>query len=83
MRGGEHAGRNVTIGNPVVAKDTDGDILTYTLDRGWRPVSFDINWATGQIMTKVALNFERTRSYEVTVKATDPAGVPQYRYGGS
>ena len=45
------------IGDPVVAEDEDGDILTYTLDNT-SAMSFDIDWATGQIMTKAALNHE-------------------------
>ena len=36
------------IGDPVVAEDEDGDILTYTLDCHQLPTSFDIDWATGQ-----------------------------------
>ena len=39
------------IGDPVVAEDEDGDILTYTLS-GVMADSFDIDWATGQMMTK-------------------------------
>ena len=40
--------------------------------------SFDINRATGQIMTKGALNADDggDTSYTVVVRATDPAGVP-------
>ena len=66
------------IGDPVVAtdEDGDGDILTYTL-AGTDADSFDIDWATGQIMTKAALNFEGDPTYTVTVRATDPAGIPQ------
>ena len=64
------------IGDPVVAEDEDGDILTYTLE-GTDADSFDIDWATGQLMTKAALDEEETSSYEVIVRATDPAGIPQ------
>ena len=39
------------IGDPVVAEDEDGEVLTYTLT-GTDAESFDIDWATGQIMTK-------------------------------
>ena len=64
------------IGDPVVAEDEDGDILTYTLT-GTAPDTFDIDRATGQIMTKAALDFETgPRWDEVTVRATDPAGDP-------
>ena len=63
------------IGDPVVAEDEDGDILTYTLD-ATSAMSFDIDWATGQLKTKAALDFEGVSSYPVTVRATDPAGDP-------
>ena len=38
---------------------------------------FDIDWATGQLKTKAALDEETGPSYTVTVRATDPAGIPQ------
>ena len=65
------------IGDPVVAEDEDGDILTYTLSGDDADDSFSINWATGQLMTKEPLDFETATSHTVTVRATDPAGVPQ------
>ena len=70
------------IGAPVVATDEDGDVLTYTLtdaDGGTDgdSASFAIDWATGQLMTKAALDEETKPSYTVVVRATDPAGVPQ------
>ena len=65
------------IGDPVVAEDEDGDILTYTLT-GQDADDFDIDRATGQIMTKVALDHEETGGpvKTVMVRATDPEGVP-------
>ena len=63
------------IGDPVVAEDENGDILTYTLDET-SAMSFDIDWATGQLMTKAMLDLEVESSYGVTVRATDPAGDP-------
>ena len=72
----ENTPAGMAIGNPVAATDTDGDILTYTLE-GTDADSFDINRATGQIMTKAALDKETDSSYTVTVRATDPAGDPQ------
>ena len=59
------------IGAPVVASDPD--VLTYSLSGG-DAESFDINRATGQLITKVALNFEGTPPNTVTVTATDPFG---------
>ena len=44
---------------------------------------FAIDWATGQLMTKAALNYEDIACttddnvYTVVVRATDPSGVPQ------
>ena len=73
-----------------MAEDKDGDVLTYTLG-GTHAESFAIDWATGQLMTKDELDFENTpdlmtgvlidgeraKGYTVTVRATDPAGIPQ------
>ena len=71
-----------TVGDPVTADPKDGDVLTYTLEDevGELPgdsANFDIDRATGQIMTKEDLDFEGKGSYTVVVRATDPTGVPQ------
>ena len=67
------AGRN--IGAPVAATDPNNDTLTYSLDRTSR-ATFDIVATTGQLQTKAALDYETgTRTYTVTVTATDPAGL--------
>ena len=66
------AGEN--IGGRVEATDDDsGDTLTYTLG-GADAASFGIGAATGQLMTKAALDHETKDSYSVTVTATDSAG---------
>ena len=69
------AGEN--IGAPVAATDDDaGDTLEYTLG-GADMASFDIDGATGQLMTKAALDYEMPadadtdNAYEVTVTASD------------
>ena len=69
------AGEN--IGAPVAATDDDaGDTLMYTL-RGTDMASFEIDAATGQLMTKVALDYEvpadadTDNAYEVAVTASD------------
>ena len=65
------AGEN--IGDPVAAMDPEDDTLTYSLggdDMG----SFDIDPATGQIMTSAALDYETTTSYTVMVTADDGNG---------
>ncbi len=68
------AGEN--IGDPVTATDEDtGDTLTYSLDE-MGDMSFDIDSATGQLMTEAALDYESdTTSYDVTVTATDSGGL--------
>ena len=65
----ENTPSGTNIGAPVVASDPD--VLTYSLS-GTNAAAFDINRATGQLITKVALNFEGTPTYTVTVTATDP-----------
>ena len=73
----ENTEAGTDIGAPVVATDEDGDdVLTYTLT-GTDAASFDIDWATGQLMTKAALDEETKGEYTVVVRATDPSGVPQ------
>ena len=63
------------IGAPVAATDPDNDTLTYSLDLTSR-ATFDIVATTGQLQTKAALDYETgTRTYTVTVTATDPAGL--------
>ena len=64
------AGTN--LGAPVAATDPS-DLLTYSLS-GTDEESFDITRATGQLMTKAALNHETKETYTVTVTATDPFG---------
>ena len=75
------AGENV--GAPVTAMDADNDTLTYSLG-GTDMASFDIDPATGQLMTKADLDYEmprgmamsdtNTNTYMVTVTAADPDG---------
>ena len=71
----ENTAAGMKIGGPVAAMETDiGDILVYTLDDGTDAASFDIDKATGQLMTKVPLDFDTKDSYEVMVEATDSFG---------
>ena len=67
----ENTPAGTNIGAPVVASDPD--VLTYSLDVAGA-MSFDINRATGQLITKVALNFEGSPPDTATVTATDPFG---------
>ena len=73
----ENTAAGGNIGAPVMATDTDAsDTLTYTLG-GADMASFDIDQATGQLMTKTALDYEAPadadtdNAYEVTVTASD------------
>ena len=61
------------IGAPFTATDGDNDTLTYSLDEIGAE-SFDIDAASGQLRTRVALDFEEgDTSYSVTVTAADPS----------
>ena len=77
----ENTAVGTAIGEPVAATDPDGttdvnpeddnvDALTYTLG-GTDAASFAIDPETGQLKTKVALDYETQDSYEVTVTASD------------
>ena len=70
----ENAAAGEDIGSPVEATDANGDTLKYTLG-GTDAASFDIDAATGQLMTKVALDYETKPTYSVRVTATDPGGL--------
>ena len=79
----ENTAAGMNIGAPVMATDADSPTLVYTLG-GLDAASFDIGPATGQLMTKAALDYEmprgadmsdtNTNDYMVTVTATDPEG---------
>ena len=75
----ENTAAGKTVGSPVTATDEDGDNLTYTLE-GTDAARFDIDWATGQILTKDDLDREdnslQNFTYTVMVRATDPSEVP-------
>ena len=77
--------KGMAVGAPVTATDADRDVLNYTL-AGADEDEFEIDQKTGQIKTKVDLNFEADagtaanctdkNSCEVEVTATDSAGTP-------
>ncbi len=62
---------NRNVGDPVAATDGNDDQLTYTLG-GTDEDSFTIVSSSGQLRTKVALDYEDKASYTVSVTATDP-----------
>ena len=70
------APQTVSTSDPVMAIDPNGtvDVLTYTLG-GRDNDSFDIASDTGQITVKTGtkLDYEKKKSYMVTVTATDPS----------
>ena len=77
----ENTASGENIGAPIAATDP-GDVLTYAFagtdgspDQSISEALFDVDRATGQIMTKSALNHEGAASYTVNVTATDPFGV--------
>lgn len=65
----------MTVGSPVEATDADGDVLTYS-HGGTNANNFEVDRATGQITTAIALDYEVVdeREQTITITATDPAG---------
>ena len=65
-------GSAINIGDPIEATDTDGDLLTYSLE-GSDAQYFTIDRNTGQIKTEpgVIYDYEATQTYTVTVKVSD------------
>ena len=70
----ENTGAGMEIGAPVTATDANDDTLTYALG-GTDTASFDIDTATGQLMTVAALDYETKATYSVTVTASDSGGL--------
>ena len=67
----ENTAPNENIGNPYTATDPESDTpLTYSLG-GTDAASFAIDDSTGQLKTKVGLDYETKISYTVEVQVTD------------
>ena len=66
----ENTPAETDIGDPVAATDREDDTLTYSL-HGVDAVSFDIDPATGQLLTKAPLDYETQASYSVIVSVSD------------
>ena len=66
----ENTGAGKNIGGTVVATDADSDTLTYTLS-GADASSFDIDRTSGQLKTRVSLDYETKAVYRVMVTASD------------
>ena len=69
----ENTAAGTNIDTPVAATDADSDTLTYTLG-GTDAASFAIVESTGQLQTKLALNYERKPTYTVIVTVSDNKG---------
>ncbi len=63
----------VNVGGPVTATDEDGDILTYSLS-GTDAASFSIVGISGQLQTRVELDYETQDTYSVVVMVSDGNG---------
>ena len=61
------------IGDPILANDNDGDALTYTLS-GTDAAAFDIDYNTGQLLTKAPLDYESKQSYGVQIQVAGKYG---------
>ena len=67
----ENTASGSNIGTAVAATDSDsGDTLTYTLG-GTDADSFSIVSTSGQLQTNTALDYEKKKSYSVTVSVSD------------
>ncbi len=66
----ENSPVGTNVGSPVVATDPDSDALTYMLG-GVGAGSFSVDAATGQIATKVLLDYEVRNAIELIVRVRD------------
>ena len=74
----ENTAAGTNIGNPIAATDTEKDRLTYSLS-GTDAALFRIVSKSGQLRTKVALDFETKTSYTVTVDVSGDAADNEQR----
>ena len=71
----ENTAAGMPIGEAITATDkSTGDSVTYSLDE-MGDMYFDIDSASGQLMTEADLDYETRDSYSVTVTATDTVGL--------
>ena len=77
----ENSDAGVSIGAPVTAQDPQGDTLTYSLS-GQDAEFFDIDIASGLLLTNAPLDFEARSSYRVTVRVHDGRSSSGSEYNG-
>ena len=66
----ENTAGNTPIGDPVSARDSQGNPVTSYAISGSDARYFSIDSATGQLKTRTALDYETRNSYTVTVRAS-------------
>ena len=66
----ENMPSGTNIGDPVAARDPEDDTLTYSLG-GADAEPFDIDAATGQMLTKSPLDYEAKANYSVILSVSD------------
>ena len=77
----ENSAAGVSVGAPVTALDPQGDTLTYSLS-GQDAEFFDIDPASGLLLTKAPLDYEVRSSYRVTVRVHDGRSSSGSEYNG-
>ena len=72
----ENTAAGTAIGNPIAATDTDAsDTLVYAIDATTGDhAHFAIDWASGQLKVKSALDYESNNRYTVVVTVSDGNG---------
>ena len=67
----ENTATNTNIGDQIAATDPEGGDVTYSLT-GANADLFGIDASSGQVKTKVSLNYEAASTYTVAFTASDP-----------
>ena len=67
----ENTPPGTSIGDPFMAVDDDGHVLTYFLLESPDVASFELDESTGQLRTKAPLDYETKNIYSITVAVHD------------
>ena len=70
----ENTAADTNIGAAITASDPDGDTLSYSLG-GEDATAFAIDSTTGQLKTKVSLDYEKKKTYALTITASDDSNL--------